>query len=263
MAYKKHNYYDKFDSLLVEGYTIKKASDFTGIPYASARRRAIKIGWNIKWRKKPIRDSTNSKIKISHGEILSRYDNGECQSSIARDAGCSRERIRQIIKQNGKISALEKRRRNREKRAPFIAAHASLVIVLKSYIRKLRKEQINKRKKDRDEYFKIANEMYQNGYELSEIAKYYKIKMGSLNWEIGHLRMRRGWFLPLRNRGGLRLEIAMKKAYDKHLGYWTKVESHWPCSSRKVSLILGISKKKAKWIIGKSRYRYGFFPRYK
>lgn len=95
----KHDY-SEFDDLLKQGFTVRKASNVTGIIYGVALRRAHKIGWDKTWRSKPVRDIVFRKIKISDEEILRKHDNGESRKSIAEDAGCSRERIRQILKQN-------------------------------------------------------------------------------------------------------------------------------------------------------------------
>jgi hypothetical protein len=123
--------------------------------------------------------------KMTKKEVLDLHKQGVKHPFIAKRAGVSRERIRQIVEKAGlvprrftqqaelkirkaqKAKDLADRRKERERLKPI---HAAAAI------------------KKRCEYMGKANEMWAKGDWMKVIAKDYKIPMSSLSWYIGFCR---------------------------------------------------------------------------
>lgn len=214
--------------IVFDGHSIKTASGRTGLHYQKCRKIAIEAGWNVSFRDKKLLNKKGlKKSTISVEEILDRYDKGESQSSIARDAGVSRERVRQIIIENDRLGQREKSRLVKQSQAPYL----NLIKVLKSILKQRKKEE-NKRIRYESDLVKWqkARELWDQDVEISEMVKELKIKESNLKWYIGKLRSKYGWFPNRKPFGHHRKQVISKEdlisknkeliqLYDQGLSY--------------------------------------------
>lgn len=186
---------DKLMELLLEGYSVSAACRELRIPYNKGYTIARQMGWTKKLRDKRVSRNPNYglhlKMTLSEEEVVRRYENGERQTAIAKDANVSREYIRQIVKRNGCEGYHAKLERLRRENTRFVP----LLRFLKAFYKRRKHEATLNRSYKRDfERWKEARRLWAKDVWIEEIAKRLNIEEGSLNWYIGKMRERYGWF---------------------------------------------------------------------
>lgn len=194
---------DRLLSMLWEGYTISAACRELNLNYNAAYRIAKKNGWSRNLRNTSVCRNSNygehRKTKLSEEEIFKRYDDGETLSSIGGLAGVSCEYIRQLVKRSGRESSRQKLLKLRKNKISF----RPLIHVLRKHLRQRHREEAPKKKYEEDlEKWQEVRLLWSQDVCIKEIAERLNIKCTSLNWYIGKLRQKYGWF-PNRKYFGL------------------------------------------------------------
>jgi Mor family transcriptional regulator len=170
---------DKIEVELRLGKPIVLISKETGVARGTIRSVATNIGWDFSWRKKEYRQTPHN-VNQNTDEILRRYDSGERQIHIAGDYRISRERVRQIIKANGRESARNKARKINEQK-------------VRQYREMLEARRATEQQKFEDRW-SLARKMWDEGKKVPEIAKAYGSKEDSMWVRVCTLRKQFGWF---------------------------------------------------------------------
>lgn len=185
------------------------------------------------------------RITLSEEEILRRYDEGESQTSIAKDAGVSRERIRQIVTEKyDRDGVLQKRCKRKKEIAPYI----DLIKTLKQVIHQKRHEEaIEARDKRLLERWKNVRIWWAQDVPLEEIARRLNMKKGSLSWHIGCYRKRYGWF-PQREMFGHHRDTKMTEEQKLYAKY-SSIIPLWNggMTAKQISEELNVSKSYVAW----------------
>lgn len=221
----------EFLNLLDEGYGVANASRKLEIKYSDGYKVARDHGWSRKFKNKKINKKVTfgvfKQITLSLEEILERYNSGESQSSIAKSAGCSRERIRQIVIANGCQSAREKIKVRNQQIAPYV----SLIKTLKKLIRKKNQAQsrVGNIKLEKDtKYWEHARQLWDQDIQIDEMCKILNMKASSFNWYIGVLRKKYGWFPNRKQFGRHRYQKAsQEEKYNKIYNKYKSIIPLW------------------------------------
>ena len=128
------------------------------------------------------------KTVISEEQMIEMYRSGKSQSSIAKEAGISRERARQIlVKKLGQPTGRTMLKNKRIIKAKEKAQLKQQRLKNKE-VRALEKQQAYKDK------YQHLQDMWEAGLMMKEIEEQSGISRGSLSWIIGNMRETFGWF---------------------------------------------------------------------
>ena len=169
---------------LRQGEPLTKVAQLPGVSRKHIILFAYRLGWTKAW-KKP---STGPVGALSREDIFARFDAGESLVSIARLAGRTLERIRQVIAASGRAPIRVQRKKTEKQRK-------ELVRQKKRAERAARRQA--KRQKWRDA-FQRAHELWLKGWSMDRIAQDYGLSRGSLGGHIHRGRHEYGLF-PRRN----------------------------------------------------------------
>lgn len=181
----------RIEENLKRGASIKEICEATGRPRCSIRKVAESFGWRRSWLKHAPRGLSHTVGHLTREEIFTHYDAGVSNSEIARQAGVSPERIRQVIAQSGRDSASTKHARVMLERLKEQAERSAQYRAQRSLNRE-------RRKAEHRAYLNLAETMWPNS-TIYQIAEAYGLAPNSMSWWIFYGRKNFGLF-PKRTR---------------------------------------------------------------
>lgn len=171
-------------AMLVAGRPKAAVGHTFGITFLKMAEVCDYIGWGLHWR---IKKQTVGAMTVE--EVKKRYNAGETNEAIAKIAGVSRERVRQVVEREGLRPRLELIHENRMRRAAESQAEQEQK---KQASRERKAAQLAKLTEDMAE----AQRLWAQGASRSEIAKAYGQNIRTMDWQIHRARKFLGpeWF---------------------------------------------------------------------
>ena len=163
-----------------------------GLSYLTVHKIALEHGWQRSWiDHSRLRRPRQYFAAITRAELLDLYRSGMSMGLIGQRAGITRERVRQIAREEGLPPRGPELRRARERRRDELRTQwlreARRLHDAREVARARRVEQLTR-------FLNRARRLWRQGATISAIAAAYRISSKSMSWHIHIGRTRLGWF---------------------------------------------------------------------
>lgn len=161
------------------------------ISWLALRAFATEVGYDPAWKRVHMTPPSKTVGCMTKMDVLRRFDAGETLDSIAKRAGVSRERIRQVAEKAGRHARQAGRHRTAVRRRAKIRAaierrQAQLPAKMKRTAERRRKKEVR--------FLTVARKLWRRGQTIRAIAQVYGLTTNSMGWWIYVGRKHLRWF---------------------------------------------------------------------